>query len=909
MKKEYCVISHTHWDREWYFTFERFRYRLVKLMDNLLEIMEKEPTYIFHLDAQTIVIEDYLKIKPYNACKIQKYIKEGRLIAGPWYVQNDFYLTDGEATIRNLLIGKAIADSFGGCGKTGYIPDQFGNISQLPQIFNSFGIKTCLLGRGYTFYDTDENGKNIRKPTPAEFFWHGKDGSKVFSVRFTHWYNNAQRFSEDADKNVKLIKHIEDAYEGTERTPYYLLMNGVDHLEAQENLLDVLPPLNQKLSDGVVVPCTMEEYCDKVQAYLHENNIQSDHYTGELRHGDDYTVLKGTLSSRVYLKTANFKAQNKIEAFVEPLCTMASLYGFDEEYKADYLEYLWKLLIENHPHDSICGCSTDGVHKNMEDRTARFNDVASELIHDALDAMSTHISRESLTDEDYIISVWNTSSKTATGLCTVECNFPVTESFNNFTILDENGKSVPFEVIRRDVFSLKTTSPINLPGEIDCDSFLIKLYAENVPAMGFKAYTVRKAEGNATVHLSEPREKENLHIENALFAIDVDEMGQIDLTHKASGKTYKNCIRLSDTGDKGSSYVYREVKECAPIETDTIKPLGVYLIKDTAFEKTVSVKYCLKLPESMDFTKWRRSEKTVENTVEIQLSLNEASNHIDIKAIVDNKSSDHRLRILFDTYMQTDFTTSLIPFDTIVRDRRDTLKKITSDGTQPNSGLVHIHENGLGIGFLNEGLYEYEHLLGDKGTVAFTLLRCTGIISERYEREKRSTMSTFDSQCIGKYQLHLGITFLQGEEKNTSSKLISSLDSFSKGLCAYFMPYSHKKFTGGRPQVQDTDIAEQFFRKDSHEGIVLPKSSSLMKFEGDSMILSAVKMSRDGKMLIIRAYNSTDDDTSFGITVNKAVKQSYVLNMAEEKLQELDGKNSVKLSVKPREIVTVGFEL
>ena len=42
MKKEYCVISHTHWDREWYFTFEQFRFRLVKLIDNLLDIMEKE---------------------------------------------------------------------------------------------------------------------------------------------------------------------------------------------------------------------------------------------------------------------------------------------------------------------------------------------------------------------------------------------------------------------------------------------------------------------------------------------------------------------------------------------------------------------------------------------------------------------------------------------------------------------------------------------------------------------------------------------------------------------------------------------------------------------------------------------------------------------------------------------------
>mgnify|MGYP000034258295 FL=1 len=90
MKKEYCVISHTHWDREWYFTFEQFRFRLVKLIDNLLDIMEKEENFVFHLDAQTIVLEDYLKIKPQNKFLLEKYIKEGRIIVGPWYIQKRF---------------------------------------------------------------------------------------------------------------------------------------------------------------------------------------------------------------------------------------------------------------------------------------------------------------------------------------------------------------------------------------------------------------------------------------------------------------------------------------------------------------------------------------------------------------------------------------------------------------------------------------------------------------------------------------------------------------------------------------------------------------------------------------------------------------------------------------------------
>ena len=141
MKKTFCVISHTHWDREWYQSFEKFRMRLCDLINNLFDILDNYPDYIFHLDAQTIVLEDYLQVYPENEKKLKDYIKSGNIVVGPWYVQNDFYLSSGEATVRNLLIGSELAEKFGECAKVGYTPDQFGLCSQLPQIFNKFDIK------------------------------------------------------------------------------------------------------------------------------------------------------------------------------------------------------------------------------------------------------------------------------------------------------------------------------------------------------------------------------------------------------------------------------------------------------------------------------------------------------------------------------------------------------------------------------------------------------------------------------------------------------------------------------------------------------------------------------------------------------------------------------------------------
>lgn len=106
MQKKLHVISHTHWDREWYQTFQGYRKRLVAIIDELIEQMEKDEKFrFFHLDGQTIVLEDYLRIKPENEVRLRKLIEDGRLIIGPWYVMPDGFLVSGESLVRNLLRG------------------------------------------------------------------------------------------------------------------------------------------------------------------------------------------------------------------------------------------------------------------------------------------------------------------------------------------------------------------------------------------------------------------------------------------------------------------------------------------------------------------------------------------------------------------------------------------------------------------------------------------------------------------------------------------------------------------------------------------------------------------------------------------------------------------------------------
>jgi len=201
--KTYYVISHTHWDREWYRPLAVMRRHLTEMMDHLLRIYQEYPDYVFHLDAQTICLEDYLDIRPQRRAELERLVRAKKLLIGPWYVQNDFFLTSGEATVRNLLAGRRIANAFGHCDAVGYVPDQFGLIGQLPQILRGFGIDNCIFARGY-----DMGGAETPPvPQPNEFLWAASDGSEVLGVFLSAWYNNAQRFSRPASASAAVRLH------------------------------------------------------------------------------------------------------------------------------------------------------------------------------------------------------------------------------------------------------------------------------------------------------------------------------------------------------------------------------------------------------------------------------------------------------------------------------------------------------------------------------------------------------------------------------------------------------------------------------------------------------------------------------------------------------------------------------
>jgi hypothetical protein len=229
-RKVHYVLS-THWDREWYQVFQDYRRRLVQLLDRTLDdIAAGKLKGPFTTDGQSILIEDYLEIRPERRVQIEEFAKAGKLIMGPWYVMPDEWLVSGESMIRNLRLGRALARNYGAIpSDAGFVCDTFGHIGQLPQILRGFDIHGAFIWRG------------LEPRKQLHFKWQGSDGSEVVCLRFSR--SGYCDFTYDV-RHATEHNYIFDRRKAAEETesflakeskraavPSILLFDGGDHLE------------------------------------------------------------------------------------------------------------------------------------------------------------------------------------------------------------------------------------------------------------------------------------------------------------------------------------------------------------------------------------------------------------------------------------------------------------------------------------------------------------------------------------------------------------------------------------------------------------------------------------------------------------------------------------------------------
>ncbi|MEI7849618.1 MAG: hypothetical protein WCK35_27735, partial [Chloroflexota bacterium] len=306
------VISHTHWDREWYHTFQQFRLKLVQLVDGLLEILEKDPEFkYFMLDGQTIVLEDYLLMRPEQEATLRDHIKKGRIIIGPWHILPDMFLVGPEAHIRNLLEGDRTCSKFGPKMMVGYMPDSFGHIAQMPQILRGFEIKSACLWRGL-----DEE--------PAEFWWQAPDGSRVLMAYLRDSYSNGAFLPAGESTGIDSLARFSAALTGlglslSEHSAAndHLIMLGTDHMQPPVNTSENIDYADEMLSrETRVLHSTLENYLAALQPALENGTLPT--VIGELRNSKRMPLLPGVLSTRMWIKQRNNASENLLTKWVEP---------------------------------------------------------------------------------------------------------------------------------------------------------------------------------------------------------------------------------------------------------------------------------------------------------------------------------------------------------------------------------------------------------------------------------------------------------------------------------------------------------------------------------------------------------------------------------------------------------------
>lgn len=846
------IVSHTHWDREWCQTFQEYRVKLVKMMDKLLFILNNYSEYkYFTLDGQTIVLEDYLEIRPEKEEEIKKFVKEGKIFIGPWYLMPDEFLISGESIIRNLLIGDKISSHFGRKMNVGYMPDPFGHISQLSQILRGFNIDNAVLWRG------------ISKNENSEYIWKAPDGSKVLLIHLQSpiysgysngWYLSYENWEEPLNIHLDFLKKIA-------KTNNLLLMNGRDHAEPEEKVIENIIKLNKKYGELEFIHSNLEEYIKAVE----EEKPSLETIEGELRNppfGTDY-LLSGVLSARVYIKQENFRICHEVERILEPISVLNYLNS--SYYDSKFLEYLWREILKNHPHDSVCGCSIDEVHKEMEGRFLAINGLIKEL---------ERVVVNSLLGRGENIFIFNPSCWNKESIIIIPID--VKEDMGRgIKVFDEENKELEYQLISIEDYNKFYMDEKNMRNMEKGKRYNIALELQ-LPSLGFRMLKIERCNTRYLFIFPDNISKRFGELENEYLKVFIQSNGSLVIEDKETKEIYKNINIFEDGGDTGDEYNY-----CPPLKDEIFSTLGcnakISLISNGKYLAEYLVGIDFEVPK--DSTEEGRSDEFTTIPIKSFISLRKEEKFVRVKTQLENKAKNHRLRVLFESGAQNAVKSfAYTPFDIVERKIEPINPKGRSEypfNICPFQNFMGITDEKRGLIISAKGLYEYEVKNDREKTIALTLLRAIGWLSkELYTRYNIAgpIIETPSAQCFMPLSFEYAVIPFNGNYN----------DSFK-----YAMDFIEeaKFFVGNK----------------------LPNINSLFEID-KPILLSAIKKAEKDEGIILRLANLKNEDEKINIKTKFNFQKVEEVNLKEEKLREIEHNNeTIEIMLPKKKIITLKF--
>lgn len=801
MDRTVYVVPHTHWDREWYQPHEIFRWRLVQMIDELIDHLEREPAYrCFNLDGQSIVIADYLELRPENEGRLRALIEAGRVVIGPWWVQPDEFLPSGESHIRSFQRGIRFAERMGGTLNVGHCADQFGHIAQMPQLMRQLGLTSACLWRG------------VPDSIPGwSFWWEAPDGTRIPVLYLRNSYSSGWRLPNDPEDLIERVRRQErDLGEGLPA----LLMNGTDHSRMEPHVPGVL-----EASSGrgyTFRMATLAEY----EAAVLEAGVDDIVHRGELRSPDRSNVLVGVLSSRLYLKLRDFEVSRALERYAEPLELLSHLHGGPDGTAA--LRHAWSIALENTPHDSICGCSVDQVHREMLPRYDRAEQLAMQVARES----AAHLIRRAATPLQGALAVFRPVEGAP---AVVEADVPA--EWAAFDALElPGGERVPFSLVpagggaellhenvspsgalrhldflreqRFDVHAIEsmeweladrhlrvttTVGPditvvdeeevrdavrhIVREGLADSAEVVVResnrarLSAVLPPAEAVGLELLVPVTGPAVVMNAAPGPR---HIRSERFDVRVGRSG-LELRDRGTGLRFDPGLIFVSEGDRGDEYN-------ADILDDAIDtPAGVTVSGTTSTPAWQELNYTLTYDLPAGLTRGRARRKRRERVIEpidVRVRLWNDYPLVEVWVTVLNVARDHRLRVLVPLPFEPDSAVTENHFHVARRPLEPPAWNGTSaelpPTTFPQKTFAAAEGKGVGVALFNRGLPEGEVVeWRGRKALALTLLRCIGWLSRPDLRTRRGgagpTVATVDSQCPGRHEFTFAVVPYRGD--------------------------------------------------------------------------------------------------------------------------------------------------
>jgi mannosylglycerate hydrolase len=704
------IVPHTHWDREWYQPFQVYRVRLVHLIDYLLDLLDGDPSYsCFTLDGQMVLLEDYLAIREAGGRRLERHVRGGRLMIGPWYVLPDEFLVHPESLIRNLLRGRSIGEDFGGYMSVGYLPDPFGHIGQMPQILSGFDIHVAALRRGLS----DE---------PCELRWESPDGSQILLAHLREGYDNAARLPTDPENFERTIRELCDRLRPFCGSDQILLMNGTDHHEPQAEIPELISSVELR-ADRIEISA-LPTYFSALQAEIARGDLAPPLVKGELRHPKRHHLLAGVLSSRVRIKQQNDSCETALLRFAEPLAAFARplrqrlddrtiwsghLTAPPVRKPHDLLREAWRLLLLCHPHDSICGCSIDEVHKEMGARFDQALQIAEVVTQQSMEVIARNVDTQSAAPKRAggSLVVFNPADRPTTGR--VRCTLELPAGLDPFTVMDPDGEAAPYRIVesrgrsladleldREGLVGLLSTvhegrilglsiqsvavlretngaaidvvlaqeAPPN-QGAVTAGLERVKALLQDRTIQRFRALahfatevTIEMLASNVPglgyktywlLPAAAPPEPGSSASGNTIrggdLSLQVDGQGRCTLTQLSTGVDFDGLLGLRDVAEAGDSYTHAAIEGGFPIESPHT-PVGISRNSDTLGEG-LDIQMEVELPAELTPDRAARSGSRVLMPMEIHAQLSKGIPRLDCSVRLVNTARDHRLQLRF----------------------------------------------------------------------------------------------------------------------------------------------------------------------------------------------------------------------------------------------------------------------